>query len=322
MRHRRLRRTEGLRRLVREVVPRPSQFMLPFFAVAGSGVRQPVDALPGVARLSPDLLVEEARAAHEAGVGGVLLFGVTDEKDPLGSSAHADDGVVQQAVRALRAEIPDLVIITDVCLCAYTDHGHCGVLVDGEVANDPSLEILARTAVSHAAAGADIVAPSDMMDGRVGAIRAALDAVGHGETAILSYAAKYASAFYGPFREAAGSAPGHGDRRGYQMDAPNLREAVREVLADEAEGADMVMVKPAATYLDVVREVRGATRLPLAAYHVSGEYSMIKAAAERGWLDERSAMLETLTAIIRAGADIVITYAAADAARWITEEAS
>jgi len=322
VRHRRLRRTEGLRRLVREVVPRPSQFMLPFFAVAGSGVRQPVDALPGVARLSPDLLVEEARAAHEAGVGGVLLFGVTDEKDPLGSSAHADDGVVQQAVRALRAEIPDLVIITDVCLCAYTDHGHCGVLVDGEVANDPSLEILARTAVSHAAAGADIVAPSDMMDGRVGAIRAALDAVGHGETAILSYAAKYASAFYGPFREAAGSAPGHGDRRGYQMDAPNLREAVREVLADEAEGADMVMVKPAATYLDVVREVRGATRLPLAAYHVSGEYSMIKAAAERGWLDERSAMLETLTAIIRAGADIVITYAAADAARWITEEAS
>lgn len=307
---------------MREVVPRPSQFVLPFFAVAGSGVRQPVDALPGVARLSPDLLVEEARAAHEAGVGGVLLFGVTDEKDPLGSSAHAEDGVVQQAVRALRAEIPDLVIITDVCLCAYTDHGHCGVLVDGEVANDPSLEIIAHTAVSHARAGADIVAPSDMMDGRVGAIRTALDAAGHDETAIMSYAAKYASAFYGPFREAAGSAPGHGDRRGYQMDPPNLHEAVREVLADEAEGADMVMVKPAATYMDVIREVRGVTRLPLAAYHVSGEYSMIKAAAERGWLDERRAMLETLTAIVRAGADIVITYAAADAARWITEEAS
>lgn len=307
---------------MREVVPRPSQFVLPFFAVAGSGVRQPVDALPGVARLSPDLLVEEARAAHEAGVGGVLLFGVTDEKDPLGSSAHAEDGVVQQAIRALRAEIPDLVIITDVCLCAYTDHGHCGVLVDGEVANDPSLEIIAHTAVSHARAGADIVAPSDMMDGRVGAIRTALDAAGHGETAIMSYAAKYASAFYGPFREAAGSAPGHGDRRGYQMDPPNLHEAVREVLADEAEGADMVMVKPAATYMDVIREVRGVTRLPLAAYHVSGEYSMIKAAAERGWLDERRAMLETLTAIVRAGADIVITYAAADAARWITEEAS
>ncbi len=297
--------------------------VLPMFAVAGHGVRQPVDALPGIARLSPDLLVEEARRASAAGVGGVLLFGVTDDKGPDAASAHAADGVVQEAVRALRAALPDLVIITDVCLCAYTDHGHCGILdTHGEVANDPSLDVLARTAVSHADAGADIVAPSDMMDGRVGAIRAALDTAGHEGVAIMSYSAKYASAFYGPFREAAGSAPGHGDRRGYQMDPPNAREAVREVQADEAEGADMVMVKPAATYLDVIHAVRGATDLPVAAYHVSGEYSMIKAAAERGWLDERRAMMETLTSIVRSGADIVITYAAIDAAHWILEEES
>ncbi len=308
---------------MREVVPRPGQMVLPMFAVAGHGVRQPVEALPGIARLSPDLLVEEARRASAAGVGGVLLFGVTDDKGPDAASAHAADGVVQEAVRALRAALPDLVIITDVCLCAYTDHGHCGILdTHGEVANDPSLDVLARTAVSHADAGADIVAPSDMMDGRVGAIRAALDAAGHEGVAIMSYSAKYASAFYGPFREAAGSAPGHGDRRGYQMDPPNAREAVREVQADEAEGADMVMVKPAATYLDVIHAVRGATDLPVAAYHVSGEYSMIKAAAERGWLDERRAMMETITSIVRSGADIVITYAAIDAAHWILEEES
>jgi porphobilinogen synthase len=291
------------------------------FAVEGVGVRQAVEALPGVARMSPDLLVDEAQRAHRAGVGGVLLFGVTDLKDPAASSAHADDGVVQQAVRALRVAVPDLVVMTDVCLCAYTDHGHCGVLDDdGEVANDASLEIIARTAVSHADAGAQVVAPSDMMDGRVAAIRTALDEAGHEGVAIMSYSAKYASAFYGPFREAAGSAPGHGDRRGYQMDPPNAREAIREVQADEAEGADMVMVKPAATYLDVIGAVRGATLLPVAAYHVSGEYSMIKAAAERGWLDERRAMMETLTSIVRAGADIVITYAAIDAAQWIREE--
>jgi len=321
VRHRRLRRTDGIRRLVREVVPRPSQLVLPMFAVEGIGVRQPVDALPGVARLSPDLLVEQARIARAAGIGGVLLFGVTDHKDPLATSAHADDGVVQQAVRALKQSLPDLVVITDVCLCAYTDHGHCGLLdAHGEVANDPSLEVLARTAVSHADAGADIVAPSDMMDGRVAAIRDGLDDAGHGDVAIMAYSAKYASAFYGPFREAAGSAPGHGDRRGYQMDPPNAREAVREVLADQAEGADMVMVKPAATYLDVIRQVRAATDLPVAAYHVSGEYAMVKAAAQRGWLDERRAMLETVASIARAGADIVITYAAVDAARWIREE--
>ncbi|MEO2138982.1 MAG: porphobilinogen synthase, partial [Thermoleophilia bacterium] len=297
------------------------QLVLPMFAVEGTGVRQPIDALPSVARMSPDLLAEAARAAHRAGIAGVLLFGVTDRKDAQAAAAHAADGPVQQAVRAIKAAAPDLVVITDVCLCAYTDHGHCGLLDDrGEVANDPSLEVLARVAVSHADAGADVVAPSDMMDGRVGAIRAGLDAAGHEGTAIMAYSAKYASAFYGPFREAAGSAPGHGDRRGYQMDPANGREAVREVRLDVAEGADMVMVKPAATYLDVIRDVRGATDLPLAAYHVSGEYSMIKAAAGRGWLDERQAMLETITAIRRAGADIIITYAALDAAGWLREE--
>ncbi len=320
-RHRRLRRTEGIRRLVRETSLRPSQLVLPMFAVAGEGIRQPVDALPGVSRLSPDLMVGEARVAHEAGVGGVLLFGVTDQKDAVAISAYADDGVVQQAVRALKAALPDLVVITDVCLCAYTDHGHCGLLdAVGVVDNDLSLPVLTRVAVSHAAAGADIVAPSDMMDGRVGVIREGLDAAGYVDTAIMAYSAKYASAFYGPFREAAGSAPGHGDRRGYQMDPPNIREAIREVEQDEAEGADMVMVKPAATYLDVIHAVRGITELPVAAYHVSGEFSMIKAAAERGWLDERTAMMETLTAITRAGADIVITYAAIDAAKWIRED--
>ena len=319
-RHRRLRRTEGIRRLVRETALRPSQLVLPMFTVAGEGIEQPVDALPGVSRLSPDMLVQRARQAHEAGIGGVLLFGVTDAKDAVATSASVDDGVVQVAVRALKRELPDLVVITDVCLCAYTDHGHCGLLDGaGEVDNDASLPVIARVAVSHARAGADVVAPSDMMDGRVGAIREALDHEGLSGTAIMAYSAKYASAFYGPFREAAGSAPGHGDRRGYQMDPANLREAVREVQADEAEGADMVMVKPAATYLDVIQEVRGATDLPVAAYHVSGEYSMIKAAAERGWLDERTAMMETLTAITRAGADIVITYAAVDAAAWIRE---
>jgi porphobilinogen synthase len=247
----------------------------------------------------------------------VLLFGVTDHKDGAGSAAYEPGGVVQAAVAAIKDAVPEMVVVTDVCLCAYTDHGHCGVVIDGEVHNDLSLELLARTAVSHADAGADIVAPSDMMDGRVGAIRAALDAEGHEDTAIMAYSAKYASAFYGPFREAAGSAPGFGDRRGYQMDPANGREAVREALLDVAEGADMVMVKPAAAYLDVIAAVRAATNLPLAAYHVSGEYSMLKAAAERGWLDERTAAMETLTGIARAGADLLITYYAEDAARWL-----
>jgi porphobilinogen synthase len=252
----------------------------------------------------------------------VLLFGVTDHKDAGAGGADDPEGPAQLAVAAVKRAVPEMVVITDVCLCGYTDHGHCGVLVDGEVHNDLSLEVLARAAVSHADAGADIVAPSDMMDGRVGAIRSALDADGHEDVAILSYAAKYASSFYGPFREAAGSAPGHGDRRGYQMDPANAREAVREVLTDVGEGADMVMVKPAGAYLDVIARVRAATDLPVVAYQVSGEYSMIKAAAERGWLEERRAVLETLTAIRRAGADLVITYYAEDAAEWLRQEAS
>jgi len=304
--------------MVRETRLSPDQLVLPLFAVTGAGVEQPIDALPGQSRQSADLLARRARAAFDAGVPAVLLFGIPDEKDAAASSAYASGGVVQTAIAAIKDATPDLVVITDVCLCAYTDHGHCGVVVDGAVHNDLSLELIARTAVSHADAGADIVAPSDMMDGRVGAIRSALDAEGHEETAILSYAVKYASAFYGPFREAAGSAPGFGDRRGYQMDPANAREALREVAQDEGEGADMVMVKPAAVYLDVIAAVRAATALPVAAYHVSGEYAMLKAAAERGWLDDRAAALETLTAIRRAGADLIITYYAEPAAAWLT----
>ena len=263
------------------------------------------------------MLAKRARAAFDAGVPAVLLFGVPDQKDAAGSSAYATGGVVQTAIGAIKDAAPDLVVITDVCLCGYTDHGHCGVIVDGQVHNDLSIELIARTAVSHADAGADIVSPSDMMDGRVGAIRSALDAESHEATIILSYAVKYASAFYGPFREAAGSAPEFGDRRGYQMDPANVREALREVAQDEGEGADMIMVKPAVTYLDVISAVRGATTLPVAAYHVSGEYAMLKAAAERGWLDDRAAALETLTAIRRAGADLIITYYAEPAAAWL-----
>ena len=304
--------------MVRETRLSPDQLVLPLFAVTGSGVQQPIDALPGQSRQSPDLLARRARAAFDAGVPAVLLFGIPDEKDAAASSAYAAGGVVQTAIAAIKDAAPDLVVVTDVCLCAYTDHGHCGVVVDGAVHNDLSLELIARTAVSHADAGADIVAPSDMMDGRVGAIRSALDAEGHEHTAILSYAVKYASAFYGPFREAAGSAPGFGDRRGYQMDPANAREALREVAQDEGEGADLIMVKPAGVYLDVIAAVRAATALPVAAYHVSGEFAMIKAAAERGWLDERDAALETLTAIRRAGADLIITYHAEPAAAWLT----
>jgi porphobilinogen synthase len=322
VRMRRLRAGATMRRMVRRARLSPDQLVLPLFAIDGRDARVPIDALPGQARLSPDLVAATAARAYAAGVPAVLLFGVTDRKDAAASAAHDPAGVVQTAVAAVKDAVPQMVVITDVCLCAYTDHGHCGLLVDGRVHNDMSLEVLARTAVSHADAGADVVAPSDMMDGRVGAIRAALDAEGHEGTAILAYSAKYASAFYGPFREAAGSAPGHGDRRGYQMDPANGREAVRETLLDVAEGADMVMVKPAAGYLDVVAGVRAATDLPLAAYHVSGEYSMIKAAAERGWLDERTAAMEVLTGIVRAGADLVITYYAEDAARWLAEGAA
>ena len=319
VRMRRLRAGETLRRMVRETRLSPDQLILPAFAIAGREASVPIPALPGHARMSPDVVAATARRAFAAGVPAMLLFGVTDHKDPAASAAYEPGGVVQSAVAAIKDAVPEMVVVTDVCLCAYTDHGHCGVLVDGRVDNDLSLELLARTAVSHAEAGADIVAPSDMMDGRVGAIRAGLDAEGHEDTTIMAYSAKYASAFYGPFREAAGSAPGFGDRRGYQMDPANGLEAVRETLLDVAEGADMVMVKPAAAYLDVISAVRAATDLPLAAYHVSGEYSMIKAAAERGWLDERTAAMEVLTGIARAGADMIITYYAEDAARWIAE---
>ena len=314
-----MRATATLRRMVRETRLSPDQLILPLFAVTGVDVERPIQALPGQSHQSPDVLARRAKAAFDAGIPAVLLFGIPDHKDAAATGAHESNGVVQTAIAAIKASVPDIAVITDVCLCAYTDHGHCGVVIDGAVDNDLSLELIARTATSHADAGADIVAPSDMMDGRVGAIRAALDAAGHPTTAILSYAVKYASAFYGPFREAAGSAPGFGDRRGYQMDPANAREALREVAQDAAEGADMVMVKPAATYLDVIQSVRAATELPLAAYHVSGEFAMLKAAAERGWLDERDAALETLTAIRRAGADLIITYFAEDVARWLAE---
>jgi len=313
-RPRRLRRTESLRRLVRETHLVPEQLVLPLFVRAGTKLRRPIEAMPGVAQTSVDEMLRDAERAAKAGVGGVLLFGIPEHKDATGTESWADDGAVQRAVRALKQELPDLVVITDVCLCEYTDHGHCGVLVNGEVDNDATLELLAREAVSHARAGADIVAPSDMMDGRVAAIRRALDEGQCTHTPILSYAAKFASVFYGPFREAAESTPRSGDRRGYQMDPSNAREAMREVKLDLDEGADAVMVKPAGPYLDVIARVRRATLVPLAAYQVSGEFAMIKAAAERGWLDGERAMMESLTAIRRAGADILITYFAIDAA--------
>jgi len=320
-RPRRLRASAAVRAMVRETRLSPDQLVLPLFAVPGQGVQEPIAAMPGQFHLSPDRLADTAARVHAAGVPAVLLFGVPEEKDEAASGAHDPSGIAQRAIAAVKDRVPEMVVITDVCLCAYTDHGHCGLVVDGRVHNDLSLEVLARTAVSHADAGADVVAPSDMMDGRVGAIRAALDAEGHEDVAIMSYAAKYASAFYGPFREAAHSAPGFGDRRGYQMDPANAREALREVRLDIAEGADMVMVKPAAAYLDVITRVRAITDLPVAAYHVSGEYAAIAAAVERGWLDEREAALEVLTAIHRAGADILITYFAEPAARWLQEGA-
>ncbi|MDQ7857473.1 MAG: porphobilinogen synthase [Armatimonadota bacterium] len=316
-RPRRLRRTEALRALVRETHLSPTGFVAPMFVRPGRGVREPIASLPGVARLSADEAVREADALAALGVRAVLLFGVPDAKDAQATGAYADDGVVQQAVRLLRRRSPDLVIATDVCACGYTDHGHCGLLHGGELDNDATLDLLARIAASHAAAGADIVAPSAMMDGQVAAIREALDAAGFTGVAIMAYAAKHASAFYGPFRDAAASAPQFGDRRGYQMDPANGREALREVALDVAEGADIVMIKPALAYLDVIRAAREAVRLPVAAYWVSGEYAMLKAAAANGWLEERRAVLEVLTAIRRAGADIIITYAAADAARWL-----
>ena len=314
-RPRRLRRTAALRALVRETLLAPSQLVLPMFVRTGSGIRQPVTSMPGVNQTSVDELLVDARAAALAGVGGVLLFGLPAFKDAEGSSAWDDDGPVQHAVRALKRELPQLVVITDVCLCEYTDHGHCGILRDGDVDNDATLALLAKESLSHARAGADIVAPSDMMDGRVGAIRKALDAAGYSSTAILSYAAKFASAYYGPFREAAESTPQSGDRRGYQMDVANSDEALRETAMDIAEGADMVMVKPAGPFLDVIARVKSETGYPLAAYQVSGEFAMIHAAAQRGWIDLERAMMESLIGMRRAGADVLITYFATDAAR-------
>jgi porphobilinogen synthase len=314
---RRLRKSETMRALVRETRLSPDMFVLPLFVCEGEGVRREVASMPGVYNLSVDEAVKEAERARASGVKSVLLFGLPDTKDDIGSAAYDPEAPVQSAVRALKRELPDVLVITDVCLCEYTDHGHCGIVIDDEIANDPTVDQLARAAVSHAAAGADIVAPSDMMDGRVGAIRHALDERGFEHTAILSYAAKYCSAFYGPFRDAAGSAPQFGDRRSHQMDPANVEEAMREVALDIEEGADMVMVKPALPYLDVLARVKERFGYPTAAYHVSGEYAMLKAAARNGWIDERRAMLETLVAIRRAGADIIITYYAVDAAKAI-----
>jgi porphobilinogen synthase len=314
---RRFRRTAALRDLVRETSLDISDVVYPLFVCPGEGVEAPLEGLPGIAQRSIDRLCDEAEEAHRLGVGALLLFGIPEEKDEAGSGAYDDDGIVQRALRALRARVPRLVLITDVCLCEYTSHGHCGFVRDGEVDNDISLELLARAAVSHAEAGADVVAPSDMMDGRVGAIRAALDGDGFERVAVLAYSAKYASAFYGPFREVAESAPSFGDRRGYQMDPPNVREALRECELDIAEGADAVMVKPALPYLDVIRAARERFDLPVGAYNVSGEYAMVKAAAARGWLEERRAALECLTAVKRAGADLIVTYWAKDLAGWL-----
>ena len=318
-RPRRLRRTAAIRRMVRETVLTPADFIYPMFVAPGKGVRQEVAAMPGVARLSVDRLVEEVKSVWESGVPAVLLFGLPQKKDDTGSEAASPRGAVQQAVRTLKKALPELVVITDVCLCGYTNHGHCGIVHRGEIDNDATLEVLAQVALSHAEAGADLVAPSDMMDGRVGAIRETLDDHGFEMVGILAYAVKYASAFYGPFREAAESAPKTGDRRGYQMDPANAREAMREATLDVEEGADLIMVKPALPYLDIISRLAGEFDVPIAAYQVSGEYSMIKAAAAQGWLDETAVMLESLTAIKRAGADLVLTYFAREAANILTK---
>jgi porphobilinogen synthase len=303
--------------MVRETQLSVDDLIYPLFVVPGSGVRDEIPSMPDCFHLSVDELLKEASEVQSLGIPGILLFGLPESKDECGSGAYADDGIVQKAVRAVKASFSDLLVITDVCLCEYTSHGHCGVVRDGEVENDATLELLAKTALSHAKAGADIVAPSDMMDGRVEALRETLDVNGFGDTAIMSYAAKYASAFYGPFREAAECAPQFGDRRSYQMDPGNAREALKEVSLDIEEGADFIMVKPALSYLDIIRLVKDSTVLPVAAYNVSGEYSMVKAAARNGWIDEQRVVLEILLSMKRAGADIILTYHAKDAARWI-----
>ena len=319
LRLRRLRRTEALRDMVRETHVNVKDLIYPLFVVEGTNLKQEVASMPGVLRYSPDLLPGEIDEVAGLGIPAVLLFGIPERKDEVGSGAYDPEGVVQQALRIIKKRTPDLVVLTDVCLCEYTSHGHCGIIANGDVDNDQTLGFLADMAVSHAEAGADVVCPSDMMDGRVGAIREALDEAGFEEIPILSYAAKYASAFYGPFREAAESVPQFGDRRSYQMDPPNWREALREVEQDIAEGADMIMVKPALAYLDVIQRVRNAVNCPIAAYNVSGEYAMVKAAGQQGWIDEKRVVLETLTAIKRAGADLIITYHAKEAARWLQQ---
>jgi porphobilinogen synthase len=317
---RRLRRTPALRALVRETRLTADRFLAPLFVRHGKRLKEEISSLPGVFRMSPDEALAAAQELHSWKIPGVILFGIPEKKDETGSEAWGEEAVVQTTVRLLKKEVPDLLVVTDVCLDQYTSHGHCGVIRDGEVDNDATLPLLARVALSHARAGADVVAPSDMMDGRVAAIRRELDDEGYGPIAILAYSAKSASAFYGPFREAADSAPKFGDRRGYQMDGANRREAMREIALDLEEGADIVMVKPALAYLDVIREARQRFDAPIAAYNISGEYAMVKAAARNGWVDEKKIALEILTSIVRAGADFILTYHALDAAKWLKEE--
>jgi len=313
-RPRRLRRTKTIRALVTETRLSPDEFIYPMFAAPGKGLRQEVPSMPGIYKQSIDNIVKEAREAAALGIKSVLLFGIPEHKDETGSEGYADGGIIQKTVRELRKKVPDMLVVTDVCMCEYTNHGHCGIIKDGDVDNDETLDYLAKMAVSHAEAGADVIAPSDMMDGRVGVIREALDDAGFEKVPIMSYSAKYASGFYGPFRDAAESPPQFGDRRGYQMDPPNVREALREIALDIEEGADIVMVKPALSYLDVIRAAREEFDHPIAAYNVSGEYSMVKAAGKLGWIDEKLVMMEILTSIKRAGADIIITYHAKEAA--------
>ena len=319
-RARRLRQTPTMRRLVRETQLSPADFIYPMFITHGTQISNEVSSMPGVFQLSVDMLAGEAKELHDLQIPAVMLFGLPAHKDPIGEENFAENGIVQQAIRALRAADTDLLIMTDICMCEYTDHGHCGIVENGQILNDPTLEILGKAAVSHVKAGVDVVAPSAMMDGQIAAIRQALDAAGYADTPILGYSAKFASAFYGPFRDAADSPPQFGDRSSYQMDPANSREAMREVILDLQEGADMIMVKPALPYLDIIRQARDAfPEVPLAAYNVSGEYSMIKAAARLGWLDEKKAAMESLLSIKRAGADMILTYWAKDAARWLTE---